>query len=297
MGNSNDSMRAALIHAIEANSVEFFLAMGRAIGAEERQTPAIHWIIGSSPADYHNCVVRADLSPATVDAAISASIERFQAHGVSGSWHVGPWMRPDDLGTRLAAHGFVHDSDDIGMAVWLDRLAKDSPGPAGLTIERVVDEAGLAAWTAVAAPSFLGDGEPETAWIKEVYRRLGLTGDVPWRHYVGSLDGEPVATATLFVGGGAAGVYFVATLPAARRRGIGAALTLAALRDGRALGEQIGVLGASEAGYSVYRRLGFEALCRIGIYEWRRSNPEGIRGELRALDVRPDLDSGLGHDS
>jgi hypothetical protein len=29
------------------------------------------------------------------------------------------------------------------------------------------------------------------------------------------------------------------------------------------------VLGSSEVGYGVYRRLGFEERCRIGLYEWQ----------------------------
>src|SRR5215213_3142809 len=100
-----------------------------------------------------------------------------------------------------------------------------------------------------------------------MYSRLGFEG--PWRHYLGLLAGEPVATATLFFGAGVAGIYFVCTVERARRRGIGAAVTLAALREVRDLGYSVGVLGSSEMGYPVYRGLGFEEHCRIGLYEWR----------------------------
>jgi len=37
----------------------------------------------------------------------------------------------------------------------------------------------------------------------------------------------------------------------------------------RDLGYSVGVLGSSEVGYPVYRELGFEEYCRIGLYEWR----------------------------
>ena len=100
-----------------------------------------------------------------------------------------------------------------------------------------------------------------------MYRRLGFEGS--WRHYLGRLAGEPVATATTFFGAGVAGIYFVCTVERARRRGIGAGVTLAALREARDLGYTISVLGSSEMGYPVYRRLGFEEYCRIGLYEWR----------------------------
>jgi GNAT superfamily N-acetyltransferase len=85
---------------------------------------------------------------------------------------------------------------------------------------------------------------------------------------VGRLGGRPVATATLLLAAGVAGVYFVLTVPAARRRGIGTAITLAALREARDLGYRTGVLGASGLGLPVYRRLGFEEYCRIAVYEW-----------------------------
>src|SRR5688572_6863735 len=104
-----------LSHAVEENGAEFLLALGRAGGGEERAEPHIQWVIGGSPIDYHNAVVRADLAPEQADQAIAESIERLQAHTVPGTWHVGPGMRPADLGARLSTHGFTYAGDDIGM--------------------------------------------------------------------------------------------------------------------------------------------------------------------------------------
>ena len=100
----------------------------------------------------------------------------------------------------------------------------------------------------------------------EVYRREGLAD--PWRHYLGWLDDEAVATASIYLGAGVAGVYFVMTVPEARRRGIGAAITRAALQEARATGVQYGVLESSPAGRSVYAGLGFREYCTIDLYEW-----------------------------
>jgi len=108
-----------------------------------------------------------------------------------------------------------------------------------------------------------------------MYGRIGLGDDVPWRHYVGWLGNQPVATASLLMAAGVAGVYFVLTVPEARRRGIGGAITEAALRDARELGYRVGVLGASGMGLPLYRRLGFEEYCRIAVYEWRDRAVQG----------------------
>jgi GNAT superfamily N-acetyltransferase len=251
--------------AIEENGAEFLMALGRAAGAEERDDGRVRWVIGNSPIDYHNCVVLANLSWKEADGEIEASLRRMRAHGVPGSWHVGPSMRPPDLGERLVAHGFEYGGDDIGMAVDLSELPEEMPAPEGFVIERVCDEAGLAAWVEALGLGF-GEGPVEAEWAGEMYRRLGFEGS--WRHYVGMWAGEPVATATSYFGAGVAGIYFVCTVERARRRGIGAAITLAALHRARDLGHTVGVLGSSEMGYPVYRRLGFEEYCRIGLYEW-----------------------------
>lgn len=256
---------AEIIAAIENNGAEFLLAMGRAGGGEER-SDAVCWIIGGSPIDYNNAVFAASLGDAEADAAIVASREALRACKVPGTWHVGPSMTPPSLRERLLAHGFTHAGDDVGMAVDPAALP-DLPVP-GLVIEEVLGPTDLAAWVATLAQGF-GEGPPEAGWVGDVYSRLGYGGRSPWHHYLGRLAGQPVATATLFRTGAVAGVYFVFTLPEVRRRGIGAAITAAALFAAQQHGARLGVLGASPMGEPVYRRMGFREYCRIGLYEWR----------------------------
>jgi GNAT superfamily N-acetyltransferase len=268
MERVRDMSAESLLRAIEDNTADFLLALGRAGGGEERKDRHVHWTIGGSPIDYHNSVVRADLSDINADRVISESIEVMRARQVPGTWHVGPSMRPKDIGDRLVRHGFTYGGNDIGMAIDLRRLPQAVPEPPGLTVTRVRDHQDLAVWARTLAEGF-GEGEREAAWVGVMYVRIGLGDAVPWRHYLGTRAGEPVATVSLFLGAGVAGIYFVFTVPRVRRRGIGAAMTLAALNEARAMGFQIGVLGSSPMGYSVYRGLGFQERCRIPIYEWR----------------------------
>jgi GNAT superfamily N-acetyltransferase len=263
-----ESVDDALTAAIEGNLAEFLLAMGRAGGGVERDDARIGWTVGGSPIDYHNAVVRAHLAPADADDEIRAWQAELRRRGLPGSWHLGPSSRPADLGERLVRLGFAHADDEIGMGADLDAVPDRVPVPAGLAIERVRDEPALAAWTGTLARGF-GEGEREAAWVGSVYAAIGLGDVVPWRHFLARLDGRPVATSSLFLRAGVGGVYFVFTVPEARRRGIGAAVTLAALHEARTLGCRLAVLGSSAMGRSVYRRLGFDERCRIGVYEWR----------------------------
>jgi GNAT superfamily N-acetyltransferase len=261
----------ALIHAIEENTAAFLLSLGRAGGGEERDDSEITWTIGGSPLSYHNAVVHANLTPETVDAAILASRERLASRCIPGSWHLGPSMHPDDLGRRLIAAGFTYAGDEPSMAADLHALNEDAPMPESLTIQRVRDAAEIAMWAATLNANGFGEGAVESEWVGAMYARLGCGDETPWRHYFGLLDGAPVATSTLFLGAGAAGIYFVSVHPEARRRGIGAALTLAPLRAARGLGYRVGVLGASALGEPLYRRLGFATCCQFALYEWSPS--------------------------
>jgi GNAT superfamily N-acetyltransferase len=276
----------SLAGAIEENAAEFLLAMGRAGGGEERRGPRVRWIIGGTPLDpppaageapircridYQSAVVYANLTPDEAEVEIERFKARLRAAGVPGTWHVGPSMRPADLRARLAAHGFGGSPEpgtgEPGLAADLRELPESVAVPPGFAVERVRDAAALDALRQTLADGF-GEGEVEGDWVAEIYRRIGLGDDVPWRHFLGRLHGAPVATASIFFAAGACGLYFVNVRPAYRRRGLGTAITLAALQAGGAAGFTTGVLGASAMGYRVYQRLGFREYCRIGICEW-----------------------------
>jgi GNAT superfamily N-acetyltransferase len=262
-----DLSPAALVRSIEDNTADLLMEMGRAGGGEQREEPGLRWTIGGSPIDYHNCVVHAELGPGEVDEVIAGSVQRMREHGVPGTWHVGPSMRPADLAERLLGAGLTHGGSEPGMAADLRALDEDRPVPGGLRIERVRDEAGLAAWSQTLAQGF-GEGEREATWVAATYRVLGYdSDDGPWWHYLARLNGEPVGTSTVFLGAGVAGVYFVSTTPQARGRGIGAATTVAGLVDARQAGYRIGILTSSPMGHSVYARLGFLDYCTIDLYE------------------------------
>lgn len=242
--------------------------MGRTGGGEERRDDEVTWTIGGSPIGYHNCVVRTAVSPDRADALIAASQDLMRSKGVPGSWHVGPSMRPHDLSERLSAHGF-HGVSEPGMAVDLEALSSVET-PKGFTVERITSEAQLELYESVLASGF-GEGPPEARWVCEMFRRIGPDDLAPWRHYLGRLDGRPVASATLFFASGVAGLYFVCTAPQDRGRGIGAAISRSALVAALDLGFEVAVLGSSPMGYRIYERLGFREVCTVMVYEWSPS--------------------------
>jgi GNAT superfamily N-acetyltransferase len=77
------------------------------------------------------------------------------------------------------------------------------------------------------------------------------------RCYVGEVGGQAVTTGFGVTIGSYVGIFNIATSPAHRRRGYGAAVTARAVADGLAAGAKWALLQSSEPGYPVYERLGF----------------------------------------
>ena len=128
-------------------------------------------------------------------------------------------------------------------------------------------------WTLSDAPfplfnSVLGAPHAFGTAFAEFASIVGLGSPSPLRHFLATIDGVPVATSSLFLGAGVGGVYDVATLPEWRRRGIGAAVTVATMNVARAEGYRIAILHSSPLGVGIYRSLGFQDCCRIGQYVW-----------------------------
>ncbi len=159
----------------------------------------------------------------------------------------------------------AHDEDEPGMAIDINGMREDFTAPSHLQVGTVNDERSLADWVAVwlfPVPDDVQGRQFEALTLR------GYADDVPWRYYVGRLGGKPVATSALFVDDGVAAVHHVVTLPEARHRGIGTAMTLHVPREARELGYRVGVLTSSPNGIGIYRQIGFREYCTFRRYGW-----------------------------
>lgn len=264
-----DISSASLGRAIAENFVAAYTFLARARGAV-RERDGITAIVTRIPAAEFNGVFRselpANLSDEQTGAHIGEALAWLRAQGEPFTWYITHTSAPADLSRLLAAHGLRYVRSSPGMAVDLTALDEDVPAPTGLEIAPVRDERELAQWVRTSNTGF---GIPET-YDPPVLATLDHSNFQPEseaRLFLARLHGEPVGTAALVLGGGAAGLYSIATVAEQRRQGIGALLTLTALREARQRGYRIGVLEASAMGRPVYERLGFRQYATHHAYE------------------------------
>lgn len=164
--------------------------------------------------------------------------------------HRGSWLAACDPWSELPLerHGLEMEAD----RVWMTRppgSVPPVPAPTGIDLSRVTDIPGLLAFERAAAIGFGAPMQPPHAW-----HAPGLLADPRFDLWLGRRDGEPVATGNGFREAGVLGVYSISTVPAARRRGTGTAITAMTVAGAPDLPA---VLQPSEMAEPMYRRLGF----------------------------------------
>jgi GNAT superfamily N-acetyltransferase len=165
------------------------------------------------------------------------------------------WMTASpDVAARLERASCGPERTAVHMAAPLaDLVLADAPAPAH--IAAIADPAEL-------AEAFDGagvlDGDPghrerELALIAS----LGFDEQAPLRHYVARLDGRAVGMVSVFVASSTLLGVTLEVASAHRLRGIGRALARHALREGRAAGCTLAILGPTPATVPFYAALGF----------------------------------------
>jgi GNAT superfamily N-acetyltransferase len=130
-----------------------------------------------------------------------------------------------------------------------------------VNVQRVASEPVKDAFCAIGSMCF----NVPLAWFREVF-----DGEHVWKDfaaYVGYVNGEPVSTAATVIGGGAVGVYNVATVPPYQRRGYGEAVMRFALEQAR---RQYGlcrtILQATPQGFDLYQRMGYRTVTSVSVF-------------------------------
>lgn len=186
-------------------------------------------------------------------------VAAFERDAGVDAWEV--WVEDHDTETIAALEGRGLKFDGEPLAMTLDLAAWQPPELDDLEWDNEVDDATLGRLNDLAYgldPEFgiaRGMTEPAAAMRLFQAREDG---------------GEPACVlATIDHTGDDLGVYFVATDPRHRGRGLGSRLTAIALAEGKQRGMKTSSLQASAMGEPIYAKLGYEGHFHMNMYEHR----------------------------
>lgn len=247
---------AALLDAVLLASRHAFVPM-----PDTRVIERAGWfqlITPSLPDGGLNEVALAVLAPHEVDTVAQQTIAEYRALGVRFRWTVGPDSAPDDLVTRLEAHGLEPE------VVWavarvIDPLQRSPSLRAGIELEPV-DERNVVAFTEVMARGWGMSPAPMLAFNRKVLdsarERLPMV--------LARWHGEPAAAAGLVLSPGTAFFLGAVVLPEHRGRGLYRALVDSRLHEAAQRGCTLSAALAREAtSHPILARLGFRDVGRL----------------------------------
>src|SRR5690242_74659 len=210
-------------------------------------------LLVSGPSAYLRVAIRTD--PQIEGAAVVARASAFFGSDPTGFIVLARRGVDDDIERAALAAGFRAGWTERPMAL----TTPPSPGgvPDDVEVRTVADAAAVVDYGRVVALANDDPGERERAPLL-FHDETILAPHIA--AFVAYIDAAPVSCAMTLVSHRVAGVFYVATAPHARRRGLGDLLTRLAARAGFEMGARAAWLGASEMGAGLYRRIGFEPL-------------------------------------
>lgn len=194
--------------------------------------------------------------------ALAAALEElgpvYDRAGVR-AWTV--WVPEDDTGSAelLEAAGHKLDAAPRAMVLDLADLESADAGDLDWTPEGSLDDVKRindAAYGYAEGTFARGIGDPPA--------------EAAWRVHTARFEGRPASVLTTTDVDGDCGVWWVATLPEARGRGLAGRLLRAALAEARERGAETSTLQATKMGYAVYERLGYRDIGAFQMWERRR---------------------------
>ena len=189
-------------------------------------------------------------------AALPELARRYDEVGIE-AWTV--WVPEDDTQAAAALEDAGHKLDADPAAMTLDLASLSEPPE----IDYRTGDDLLATVAAVNDNAYGHEGTPWSDFTSQ--QPPGVTVN-----YVADLDGGAASVLSILPVDGDACVWAVATLPAARGRGLAGRLMHRALWDARSAGCDLSTLQATKMGEPVYARLGYESHGALQMWENRR---------------------------
>lgn len=176
---------------------------------------------------------------------------------LSCSFWLGPDQESSEPASILKNHGFSPMGKSAAMALELTKIDTLHSPESELKIVPVKSNRELEYYLRILRHSY-HLSQYAMDMLYGIFVRQDLKDDSVFYHYIGLLKGKPVGCASLFLAAGAAGIYYVGTLPDYRGRGIGKSMTTHCLKKAQEMNFRFAVLRASELGEPIYRKLGFQ---------------------------------------
>jgi len=268
---------AALAGVIEANQVAQLSILSRTDAGRLEFSDKVMWFMSGISSGGLNGVGWAHFSDQErVETSVLETLDLFRRHNLPMTWWVGPSTTPSDIEKYLLMNALVFTGELKGMAVDLQRPPDQGLGRQDLMIKPAVNRSALEKFMEVFSAGFGLKQKSVGKSLLDLWCSIASSRCEDIRHYLATLNSEPVGIFSLLCAGGVVGVYHVTTVPHVREQGVGTAMMAGALQEAQLLGSEVAVLVSTKRAVDLYQRVGFRECCEFKLYGWSPPSHAGF---------------------
>lgn len=252
------SLDPDLIRRMDANMLAYWGAYGKNAWSQHQELPGATLIFTDIQLFLFNSVNLTEPNTDTFQEAFKIGADFAKRSGMPVLWRVSPNAKSPAITELIEASGLHFEGKQPAMLADLNHLPDVITIP-DFNISGSDDATQNHDWGALTWAAFELDPAIAPAMCKHE-TAIPATDMIDQIRFTGHLGGTPVGVSSTVMAGGLAGLYAIATLPTARKHGVGSAMTFHAMAEGKRRGADQVILQATEMGRPVYEKLGFETV-------------------------------------
>jgi GNAT superfamily N-acetyltransferase len=257
------SPKEELIHAMDASLIESIISEKGHPGLELIEHDGLFILNTGIHSPDMNGIFQGHNQSRDIVESVEYGIHYFKKKEIPYYWWVGKYRNPD-LRELLEDSGYEHVADLPVMVADLMNLP-NTVKLANIQCKLVQTKEEFEAFISISSLCIELTSESEIE-----YRNYNLHNDfmdtLKQDMYLAYWDGIPAASCITFKSDEIISLYFIATLPQYRNRGLGRAVTLYAMKKAIEQGYLVAGLQATAMGLSLYEGLGFTTISNEYIY-------------------------------
>jgi GNAT superfamily N-acetyltransferase len=250
------------LDCIQSGILLYWHSLGKAQGIE-LHAGDIKYVL-ARPRGRPERIFNIHLAAERLEQRLDEIIAGIRAGTIPNSFLITPKTEPGNLPELLAAKNFSIDTSGLCMALDLADLQVPRRDPGPIQVVTVDQPGQLKQWVEIINVALCGSEVMSFEQFQDVYC-LEST-----RFFLASYDGTPAAVSMALQEGETATLEFVATLEEYRNRGLGTAVTLAALQFLQEKNIRTVTLRGEPDGIGIYQKAGFKEYCKrvVASYDW-----------------------------
>jgi GNAT superfamily N-acetyltransferase len=257
------SPKEELVHAMDVCLLESIYSEKDHLGLEFIEHDGIVILNTGIHSGDMNGIFKGHTHTEDIVESIEYAIRYFMKKQIPYYWWVGKY-RNSNLKPLLEEAGYEHVADLPVMVADLEKLPKLKKIPE-IICKTVTKQKELEDWISISAQCIETNTQSEKEYM-DYCLDYDITDTSQQVLHLAYWDGVPAASCMTFKGNDIATLYFIATLPEYRNRGLGRTITIHAMNKAKDSGYLLAGLQATSQGISLYENLGFTTISNEYIY-------------------------------